>query len=461
MKNIKRRIYMQNGIIIISIVMILEMIFLFSVKSYYLGSVRQEMLNKANISGSFYNKYLVNEPMREKARYILENESRNPVIFFQVIDKDKRILTDSYGVSNGKSFLTSDVDIALNGSMEVWTDRNAESGEFIMSVSLPLYHFKEVKGVLRYVTSLEEVEKTIRRISFFSVFIGLVVIIFSFGFSSFLARQIADPIKDLTGIAEVMAAGDFSKRALKRNDDEIGRLADTLNYLAEEIVRSDKIKNEFISSISHELRTPLTAIRGWSETLLTGTMTDTEEMKEGLTIISVETERLTGLVEELLDFSRLQSGRIQLHIEALDIHQLINEVSEQFKIRLEEKRIQMVLYLDDNHRSLAGDKNRLKQVLINIIDNAIKFSKHGDIIEVSTIFEETFVCIRVKDYGAGISPEDVRHITEKFYKGKSIHSGSGLGLAICKEIVQLHKGILHIKSGEGKGTTVFISLPLE
>lgn len=459
MRSIKGRLYRQNGIIIISIVLILEAIFLLVVRNYYFETTERELLNKAEVLGSFYNKYLINEKIYEKARYILENNSKDFKYYMQVFDTNQKMITDSNGLKSNETIDSIDIVNALDGSNKVIITRDRSSNERIMAVSIPLYHLDDISGVLRYVISIEDIDKMVMKISGIAIVIGFVVILVIFVLSSFLAKDIVQPIKELIDSAEIMAKGDFSKRTVKRNNDEIGKLSDTLNYMAKEIQNSNSIKNEFISSISHELRTPLTAIQGWSEIILCGEVESAEEQREGLKIISGEARRLSGLVEELLDFSKFQSGGVTLDLKEVDINKLVEDVYSYFKKRLEQSGIKASLQLYGEKLNTIGDVNRLKQVLINIIDNSIKFTKPNNTILIKTSFKKEFVIIRVEDKGIGISSQEIDKITEKFYKGKSKDAGSGIGLAICKEIIELHGGELYISSIENEGTKVSINLP--
>lgn len=460
MKSIKGRLYRQNGIIIISIVLILEGIFLWTVRSYYLESIKRQLLNKAHISGSFYNRYLINEKIHEKASYILENDSKDLVFYMQVFNLGKTMVIDSNGLNSTKPLNTLDIIEALEGRNKISITRDKQTREKIMAVSIPLYHLDNISGVLRYVVSIEDMEKMVTRISGIAILIGVGVIIIMFLLSSFLAKDITMPVKELTSIAGIMAKGDFSKRAIKRNDDEVGKLSDTLNYMAEEIQKSNSVKNEFISSISHELRTPLTAIQGWSEIILSGEVENLEEEKEGLEIIDSEAKRLSGLVEQLLDFSKLESGKVSLDRESVNINELVKDIYSYFKKRFEKTNVKASLDLSKMDYYVMGDLNRLKQVLINIIDNAIKFTRENGTIKIRTFLRGEFVFIEIEDNGIGISSQEIEKVTEKFYKGKSKGSGSGIGLAICKEIIDLHGGELYISSIEGQGTKVSTKLPI-
>lgn len=459
MKSIKSRIYRQNGIIIISIVLILEIIFLVNVRSYYFESVKNELTNKANISSSFYNKLLISEKIDKKARYILEDNSKDKVFYMQVINSNKTMVIDSYGLNSINILESEDIKEALKGNKKVIKKVDEKTNEKIMAISVPLYYLDNISGVLRYTVSVDDIDKIFFRIFMISILVGIIVIVITFLFSSFLAKEIVYPIEELTDIAQVMASGDFSKKAVKRNKDEIGRLADTLNYMSEEIKKSNLIKNEFISSVSHELRTPLTSIQGWSEIMLTGDVDNEEETKEGLQIIYDESKRLTGLVEELLDFSKFESGKITLDLENIDINKLIMSIHNYFKKRFKKENIKVILDIDENPCYIKGDINRLKQVFINIIDNSIKFSNENAVISIKTMSIDKFIVIDIQDNGTGISKEDLDKVTDKFYKGNSKQAGSGIGLAICKEIVNMHKGEFNIKSIEGEGTKVSIKIP--
>lgn len=461
MRSIKRRLYRQNGIIIVSIVVILEVIFIWTVRSYYLESARRHLLNKADVSSSFYNRYLINEKVHEKARYILENDSKDSALYMQVFDLNKTMVIDSNGLKSSKPLNTIDITEALSGRNKISMSRDGKNHERIMAISIPLYHLDNISGALRYVISIEDINKMVMRVSGIALIIGIGVIGIIFLLSSFLAKDITMPIKELTNIAGIMAKGDFSKRAVKRNDDEIGKLSETLNYMAGEIQKSNSVKNEFISSISHELRTPLTAIQGWSEIILAGEVENLEEEKEGLRIIDSEAKRLSGLVEQLLDFSKFESGKVTLDLDIVDINELVEDVYNYFKKRFEKSDIKASLNLSKITCNVMGDINRLKQVLINIIDNSIKFTGGNGIIKIRTYLKGEFVFIEIKDNGIGIPTQEIEKVTKKFYKGKSKGAGSGIGLAICREIIDLHGGKLHINSIEGQGTKVSIEIPIK
>jgi signal transduction histidine kinase len=254
--------------------------------------------------------------------------------------------------------------------------------------------------------------------------------------------------------------GDFSVRIENDSDDEIGELCTAINHMADELSTAEAMKNEFISSVSHELRTPLTAIKGWAETLMLDGDTSPDTMKKGVGVIVNETERLQQMVEELLDFSRMQNGHFTLQSAAMDV---LAELGDAVLIYSEKARKETKEIIYDEPEMLPfvfGDKNRIRQVFINVIDNAVKYSSAGDRITIKAYESGDNVVVSVKDTGVGIKQSDLAKVKTKFYKANHTRRGSGIGLAVADEIISMHGGTLSIDSeGEGLGTTVTITLP--
>ncbi len=272
-------------------------------------------------------------------------------------------------------------------------------------------------------------------------------------------RTIVKPVRELRATAHRIAQGDYETRVDKMYDDEIGELADSINHMAEEIKASDSMKNDFISSVSHELRTPLTAIKGWAETMSVGEP-DSVTMNKGLGIIINESERLTGMVEELLDFSRLQSGRMILAMDKTDLLAELGEAVYMLRERAAKEKKHFVYEEPEAMPPVLADKNRLRQVFINIIDNALKYTPVGGVIGIDVRQEDDMIKVVISDTGCGINEKDLPRIKEKFYKANKTVRGSGIGLAVADEIMTMHKGSLEIESKEDVGTTVTISIPV-
>ena len=247
----------------------------------------------------------------------------------------------------------------------------------------------------------------------------------------------------------------------KAKDDEIGGLCDAINDMAGELGASEQLKNDFISSVSHELRTPLTAIKGWAETMQEGGDLDESTRQKGIHVILSETERLSSMVEELLDFSRIQSGRFNIQLEKLDIVAELSDAVLMFDERARREGIAFLYEEPEDFVVLMGDRNRLRQVFVNVIDNALKYSTAGGTVKVEAGRVGNTFQVVVSDTGCGISAEDLPKVKTKFYKANFTRRGSGIGLAVANEIVQQHNGSLELRSHIGEGTVVTISLPIQ
>lgn len=351
--------------------------------------------------------------------------------------------------------------ISVSGSTITRRYRDPETGEFLIVHTAPLTDsFGTVFGCVRLISSLRRVnlQKTLSVILSLVLGGGVLGLVALSG--SYFVSSIVNPIKQIAATATVISKGDFTTRILTENHDEIGELAVSINNMAADLSKLDQMKNDFISSVSHELRTPLTAIKGWNETLMAcDPVQDEETIRMGLEVIASESDRLANMVEELLDYSKIQSGKITMNYERLDLSALLTATVIMFKEKALQRRIVLVYSEPGIRMEIDGDPYRLKQVLVNIIDNAIKHSFDDSRIEIYAETIDGGYSVTVRDYGEGIRAEDLPHIKKRFYKGKSKAPGSGLGLAISDSVITLHGGYLDINSEEGRGTSVIISLP--
>jgi len=460
MKSIKTRLTFNFMLVIIITVFILEILLINFVKQYYCKNAEDILSNQIMISSEFYSRYFSNTTLKDNVLDNVDVFWKQTSAQVQIIDLQGNILMDSIGFISEKGLQSPDYQKALIGEKGTWIGRVEYDDQYVMSISYPLRSNDEIEGVLRFITSLSEINKNIKRISWIFISIGLVVIVISGAVSLFLSRSIIYPIKEVTNTAEKMALGNFKVRSKKKVDDEIGKLSDTLNYMAEEILKKDQLKNEFISSVSHEIRTPLTAIKGWAILLNSGELRDKDTFGEGLIIIEKESERLTSMVEELLDFSKFVSGKISLNREEIDIGELIQYIEKYMSPRASRENIKFIVEIFHNIPNIYIDYNRIKQVLINILDNAFKFTQRGGTVKLTASLIEAYLIISVQDNGCGISPEELPKIKDKFYKGKNSKSQNGIGLSISDEIVKLHDGSLEIVSELSCGTMVTIKLPV-
>ena len=460
MKSVQTRMVWSYLLLIVLVVSVLGGVFAALMWNYYYGSAQSSVKQRAESALSLHSRSLSSLTVQDQGDYMLQYMVESG-IRLQLLDSTGQIRIDSDGFAPDIRYTTADVKAAIAGTTGSWRGVDSYYGERVMSVTIPLWNETRVVSMLRYSASLQQVDAMVSLLIRMAAAVGVGVVLLFLGLSLFLAQRIVKPIRELTRAARYMADGDWTRRAIHRNDDEIGQLADTFNAMVMELSKREKLKDDFISSISHELRTPLTSIKGWSETLKESKPTeDDEEVKMGLSIISKETERLSGLVEDLLDFSKLSARTMELHSEVLDFNGPVKETVNQLAVREEHMRVRILASYSNGPIVVRGDANRLKQVIINLIDNALKFTPAGGTIRVATTTEQVSAKLIVADTGCGIEAEDLPHVTEKFYKASTGQGGSGLGLAICKEIIELHGGQLAIDSERGAGTIVTIRVPL-
>ncbi len=314
---------------------------------------------------------------------------------------------------------------------------------------------------MRLVTSLSAVDRQIIYIVCLLLLVGLVIVFIVYGISIYFIKSIVDPMAGITEAARRIADGSYGIQLEKQYDDEIGELTDAINHMSRKISQNERMKSEFISSVSHELRTPLTAINGWGETLLSGELTDPEDHRKGLSIIVSEGKRLAQMVEELLEFSRIEDGRFTLNLEPIDIKAEFEDAVYTYSQFFHKQGIQLHHQdCDEEFDLIPGDPQRLRQVFCNLLDNAAKHGGSGECIRTAIARLQDMVCITIRDYGPGIPEEELPFVKKKFYKGSSKARGNGIGLAVCDEIVTRHGGRLDISNSPGGGCLVPIILPL-
>lgn len=457
---IRSRIIFNFGAIVIMAVIVLEFLFVSFVKNYYFGGVEQILKDRASISSDLINRTLENSDITYKSKWLFESyiPTIDDKFYLQIIEKKNHsVIMDSNGFSDDKELNYPDIVDAFENKLTVYRGRSEISGERIMSVSRPLMTRNRIEGVIRYTVSVEKVHRQVRRYIFRGLLLGASVSIFFILMSFIVSRTIINPLFALNAVAKNMAMGNFEVKARKIYDDEVGLLADTINFMSDEIRRTEKMKKDFISSISHELRTPLTSIKGWSETLLLDkVIKEHQEIETGLYIIASEAERLSDMVEELLDFSRLESRKMRISKKLMSPKELLEDVCLQFAPKAVNLDLRMEYTGEDT--LVMGDINKMRQVFINLISNSIKFTPPGGTILVKAEGKEKEVIIQVIDTGIGIPKYYLPRVSEKFFKGSQNLPGSGLGLSIVDEILKLHEAQMEIESTIGEGTTVTIRL---
>ena len=437
----------------------------FTIRAYYYNAVESILNSGASTTATNYfsGRLDSGSSLEASAADFIDSFSYRDKTTIWIINNAGGVVTSSSGFAVEKVRMPDyEEALAADTGRARYVGHITDNGEKCMAVTRIIYSGDgEPMGAVRVISSLEMIDRQIGTIVLL-IFLALVLIFAVILYSNlFFIRSIIIPVQQINQTTKKISQGDYSVRIEKKYNDEIGDLADSINQMAEDISATDKMKNDFISTISHELRTPLTSIKGWGETLAFAENDNEDEItRKGLQVIVHEAGRLEGFVEELLDFSRLQSGRLKLNPTKLDLVAELSDAVLMFTERARQENIQLNYDEPMDILPIMGDANRLRQVFVNILDNALKYSDAGDSITVLVQVADNKATILIQDTGIGIAPEDLPKIKTRFYKANATRRGSGIGLAVADEIVSMHNGTLTLDSKEGVGTTVSITLPL-
>ena len=460
-KSIATRWFTNSFVVVMIFLIIVDISLFFIIKSFYYSSVSQYLTAEANIIAGVLNRYDSDSASYvSEVRSAVEGFEKKDMMELMAIDLNGRVDLSSSGFSPEESYDMPDYTSAVNsrhGTAEYvgYMDRGS-GGEKYMAVTVAVNE-NGAYSAIRMVTSLEAVDGQIAGVAFGIGLGSAAVLLLVLMLGLYFIKSILMPIKQVASSARQLAKGDFTARSVNEKDDEVGELCRVFNYMADELENSETIKNEFISSVSHELRTPLTAIKGWSETITE--MHDEQTTVKGMRVITAETERLSAMVEELLDFSRIQNNSLLLQKTNMDVLAELADALLVYAERAQRDGITINYSEPDAVAMIFGDKNRIRQVFINIIDNAIKYSGANGVVNAEAELGADEIRIKIQDNGCGISEADLPKVKTRFYKANNTVRGSGIGLAVADQIVTMHDGTLELESTQGAGTTVTITLP--
>ena len=466
---ITRRWLCGSLLMTVLLVLLVEGMFLYSCTRSYYNSVQQTMYRRfSSISGQLK---MYTGDTAQKASASRSVALRRMVEQFSDKDKYEFMLLDSYGSVIASSSGTDAEGILTSADFEQAQETGdgmgvaiyrTDSNEMVMAVCCLVPYAAEDVAAMRLVTSLTLVQNQLKNVFLVSIVVVITILGFTVASGLYFVRSIVVPLGQVERTAASIARGELDVRLPVTGDarDEVDRLRGTINRMAEGLEETEKMKNEFISSVSHELRTPLTSIRGWVETLRTLDDPSDENYRKGLEIINNETARLYNMVEELLDFSRLQNGRLKMSCHPLDLVAELTDAVLFCEARIQREGLLLSYSEPEEMIPVYADPNRLRQVFINILDNAIKYSAPGGRITVKIWQGEYKAFIEIIDQGRGIPPEDLENVKTKFYKGSNSVRGSGIGLALVDSIMTALDGTLDLKSTLGRGTVVTLGLPI-
>lgn len=420
----------------------------------------------------YYEKYQINY-MNELVEKIINIDNTNVIESMDDITLDNNICLEYMDYYGNTYYYNNKISSCLLGHNKI-IDKELikfkQSGEETSfekilnpinnSISL-LYGIKKGNGYIFLFTSLEDIGTTTSLIKNQLIYVTLLAILFSIVIAMFLSRRIAKPISDMTKNAKILADGNYDVEFTTTGIKEIDELANTLNYLEQEVSKTDEYRRDLMANVSHDLKTPLTMIKAYAEMIRDITLDNKEKTKENLNVIIDETNRLNILVNDILELSKLQNNQETLNIEKFDIVELIRDILKRYQIIKETENYNLIL---ESPQSIIvkADKKRISQVIYNLINNAINYT--GDDLKVTIrITENQKDCkIEIIDTGKGIDEKDLPNIWNRYYKKEKNHKrnvvGTGLGLSIVKNILEQHNFKYGVNSIKNKGTTFYFQI---
>lgn len=393
-------------------------------------------------------------------------------VSLEIYDEDAKIVYQNYTGSN--SIIPGGMHdiydtVYQNASLGTETSQiftHPKYGNEIKVIGIPFSSLREnqLTGVFMIIMPLAAVEETVTILKSQLVLLSVILLIAALVLSFFVSRKMAKPISEITKQADYYAKGDYGKRIEQPGQDEIGKLAMQMNQMGDALMRNDILQKELIANISHELRTPLTLIKGYAETIRDITGNNPEKREKQLGIIITETERLSHMVSEILDFSKLQADVKTLKLESFSLTDLLCDLKNHFELG----SFGHSLSLDElptEDFMVVADKSMIQQVFYNLIGNAYKFSGENKSVEIRMQDQKDTITIQIKDYGVGISEDQLPYVFDRFYQvplpdGEK-QNGTGLGLAIVKRILQLHNSSFGVESKKNQGSTFWFTLKKE
>ena len=461
---LRRRWIVSSILPVITILVLIAALVSIALGSNYYANARSALEAKATAGTDYFNTYAMtsyDEYFRSATLYANSFED-SASIELQFLDRNGHVEVSTRSLMTGSKPGTKDIiDALTSGRVSSFRGVDPATGEKIIAASGLLKFNGRVVGVMRFVTATRNLDSQVL-LTVLIILAIMAAVIFVIVISSLLLiNNVVAPVSAVSEAAKQISGGSYGYQIPNRYADEMGELVDNINDMSLKIGENEKLQSEFISSVSHELRTPLTAINGWGETLLADDGSDPEALRRGLNIIVKESGRLTNMVEELLDFSKMADGRFALHLEQMDLQAEFEDAVYTYREVFKQQGITLDYHSDGVYdEPITADPERLKQVFCNVLDNAAKHGGAGKRIETRLVRRGSHYIITIRDYGPGIPADDLPHVKEKFYKGGSTARGSGIGLAVCDEIIRLHNGTLAIGNAKGGGCIVTIRLPI-
>lgn len=453
-------------LIVISTLTMLGVLLSFLINNYLTYNRQMEMLVKASNISNLVQPYIVDQRYPEIVSVLNESE-KNLGTEIWIVDRNGGIIAGSSEEEheNEENLIESrDIEELQQGKISIRKGKTKINDETAIWVIRPIQYKGNVIGGTVMFSPVIGIKLTTEKVRNLFIYSAFVSTIFSTIVVHFLAKYVTSPLREMNKVAKQLANGDLSKRVKIRPKDEIGDLSEAFNYMAAQIEKQEKVRRDFVADVSHELRSPLTNIQGFIEAMLDGKDRTPEDRTRYLSIIHKETMRLSRLVNELLDLSRIETGKPELSHSIVSLREIIENSLQKFRPLAEEKNQQITYSGPETDIEVFGHRDRLEQVITNLLDNANRYAPPDTDINVQVSVSHGTAEVLVIDRGEGIPPEEQPLIWERFYKVDKARrrdlGGTGLGLAIVKQIVESMGGKVKVTSEIGKGTSIGFELPV-
>lgn len=438
----------------------------FMFKNYLFNQKETELTIKGRDTAEIVKPFLINNADPHIVVNLLNSSDLNLGTELWVVDKNGKVLAAAanHDYCEGNSLEESELRDLRAGLITVRKGETQYFTQAVIRVTVPVIDKENVLGAIILYSPILGISNALRTIIEMIVFAGLLSLVIAFLTGLYLSKRLSEPIIDLTSASAAIANGEKNVEVpVNTNLEEINQFGITFNYMADKIEKNEAKMNDFVANVSHELRSPLTSIKGFVQALIDNKGKNEQDRKKFLHIISRETSRLEQLVTDLLNLSKADND-INKVVNEVDVTKIVNDILMQFKAVASEKGIKFLDRGSVNVPKIKVDPNDFKQILINLIDNAIKFSSSQSSIEIGFEEEGDSLRISIADNGYGIPEEDLPHIWDRFYRVDKARSretgGTGLGLSIVKQLVENNGGTVDAESTLGKGSIFSVKLPI-
>ncbi len=459
-RQIRWRLFGTYMLIVLATLLVLNVTMLsYFTRSYYRGK-EMNLLTYANVLGVLGRDFLDHED--EQAKETIEDTARSIASRVIITDGAGLVVEDSAGNTSllGTRLQQAEVATALTGRSAV-TVTTLRGSERVMVVAVPIMLDKQVVGVVLISSPMADVETILRGIRLRMVGGSFLSLVGALLVSILLAGRITRPAAELSRGVQAVADGVLTSRVAVHGDDELGDLALAFNRMAEKLGQTELRRRRFVADASHELQTPLSAVRILAETVTESLDSDPDAAREFLKDLIGETDRMSELVRDLLELARLDAAPEGLQIQAVDLLALATEAVHHLQPAADQKRV--ILDLTGNPLLVPGDRAKLLRLLLNLLDNAVKFAPSDSRVQVHIARDGDYAILTVGDTGPGIKEADLQRIFDRFYRVDAARTraegGTGLGLAIARQIVLAHGGSIRADSNPGRGTVITVRIP--